>query len=273
MARRFAWLPILLLVLGFLTGIATGVAAVLDAPVFAAVSGAVTAIAAIVLTFIIARQQDSEAELLSQVVEGVDEAVGSIGTTLDGVDVAVKSANAAVQSINATVGEVQDLLERSAKLIVELAERESSRDYEVADEDSVDGDEPKDAIAPLYAKEAISALQAIGAKLDYKNLRWQQKRPVEQAPGNRGWFVESPGDNSRWFVRKARGMTVRKAMPRDHLDRLAMDLDPREIRHDFQLKEHGLAAWYARTYEGDLWRVGRSNRNPSDGIQATLMRF
>ena len=58
-------------------------------------------------------------------------------------------------------------------------------------------------------------------------------------------------------------------MPREFLDTLEKEapLDPRGIKLDFQLKEHGNAAWYARTYGGDLWKVWRASRNAAAGIQ------
>lgn len=141
-------------------------------------------------------------------------------------------------------------------------------------EDSdVDASQEDSLALPSYAEEAVKALQERGAKLTFEDLRWRRKIPSQPMTGNHGWFVESNSakDGERWFVRKARGLTVRKAMPRDFLEAWEKEtgLAPSEIKLDFQLTDHGLAAWYARTYSDVLWKVSRSNRNASAGISVT----
>lgn len=60
-------------------------------------------------------------------------------------------------------------------------------------------------------------------------------------------------------------------MPRNFLNALKEEssIESPEIELDYQLKDHGLAAWYARTYDGALWKVHQSNRKQSAGIQVT----
>lgn len=193
--------------------------------------GAVAAGFAICLTYIIAQKQGEESSRLSDVLD-----------------------------------EVKQLVEETGTLIRRMAERDSAEDYDLG---AVD-EEPQDEHAtPSYKAEAIEKLKAKGADLDFDKLEWKRKVSNSPLRGNHGWFVESPKSTARWFVRRARGMTVRKAMPRDYLEKLEQDtgLSPRSIALDFQLKQHGLAAWYARTYTGDLFKVVRSNRVPGKPIR------
>lgn len=228
--------PLFLLILGALTGVATAVMAFFDLDELVVAVASVTAVIAIGLTYIIARRQDAETDTLKGVVQ-----------------------------------QMHELLKQSSKMIRELTERESEQDYEEPMVESNVDSASVDVSRPLYAEEAITALRSKGASLDFDALEWRAKEPMPPMPGNHGWFVESPGSPSggRWFVRKARGMTVRKAMPREFLDALEnnVPLDPRRIKLDYQIKEHGLAAWYARTYDGDLWKVWRPNRDSAAGVR------
>jgi hypothetical protein len=215
--------------------------------------GAVATGLAIGLTYIIARRQGEESSKLAVVVARVNQAVGEI--------------NQAVGETQVTVGRVKDLLEGVEPTIRRMAERDSAEDY---DPDASD-DEPTEARQkPTYEAEAIHLLRVKGADLDFDNLEWKPKMADPPLPGNHGWFVESPNKSARWFVRRARGMTVRKAMPRDFLRKLEQDkgIPPQSIALDFQLKQHGLAAWYARTYSGDLYKVAKSNSVPGTPIRA-----
>lgn len=226
---RWRRLPLVLLISGVAFGAATIVTACLGLNVPAVVLGACGAVAAIGLTFIIAQRQDAETKGL------------------------------------------QDVVEQMHQLLRDVAERDSAQDYTPALTATPAAEAPLDDIAPSYREEAIEALRAHGANLDFDHLLWRQKKPMRDLRGNHGWFVETEGNpaDGRWFVRKARGMTVRKAMPRELLESLEgkAQLDPREIKLDFQTKEHGLAAWYARTYSGDLWKVWRSNRKPGVRVE------
>ena len=201
---------------------------------------------AIGLTYIIARRQGEESSKLADVVATVNQAVGEI---------------------QVTVSRVKDLLEGVEPTIRRMAERDSAEDYEPeASDDEPTGERQK----PTYEAEAIELLKVKGADLDFDNLEWKPKIADPPLPGNHGWFVESPNKPARWFVRRARGMTVRKAMPRDFLRKLEQDkgIPPQSIALDFQLKQHGLAAWYARTYSGDLYKVAKSNGVPGKPIRA-----
>lgn len=139
------------------------------------------------------------------------------------------------------------------------------------------GDSECDAVAgePGYKAEAIAALKRAGADLDFEELHWEQKIPESAKPGNYGWFVHSKAGTSvaRWFVRKANGISVRRAMPQDFMDALCEreGISPRSIQHDFQMKRHGNASWYARTYSGKLYRVWRANRSGGKGIQVEFV--
>lgn len=224
-------MPLLLFTVGVILGVSSGVLAVIPssgaAPV---VLGAGAAIAAIVLTFTVALQQNADTAALNLI-------------------------------------------------LIKIAEQTAVRDYE-PDSSSILGGSPagadngKSVNKPSYSREAIEALQKHTANLNFNDLQWQQKVPSQGLIGNPGWFVESnhDDDSERWFVRKANGLTVRKAMPRKFLEALKMQekLDPQTIKHDFQLSNHGLAAWYVRTYAGALWKVSKSNRNALAGIKVTL---
>lgn len=213
-------------------GAATAVAAALDAPALAGVLGAVTAIIAIWLTFLIASRQAVESGELRTTVEDVKEAVTQI-----------------------------QALQRRA------AERDSEQEYEATGEAEPEGESDR----PEYSDEVIARLKAKGASISAETASWRRKTPKPALPGNHGWFVEGrdPTKPGRWYVRRAHGLTVRKAMPRDFLETLQNReaVDPRTIKLDFQLKEHGLAAWYARTYDGDLWKVWRPARGWGGGIK------
>lgn len=221
--------PVILLVAGALAGTATVIVAFTGPNALAVALGALTAVIALWLTFNIAHRQDKESKGLGEIVRQVHE------------------------------------------LVRDIAERDSAQDYEASPTTPAAQETDTDPEVPSYADEAIVALRAHGADLDFNHLVWRPKKPLPELPGNHGWFVESGGDapGGRWFVRKARGMTVRKAMPREFLDALEQEapLEPRAIKLDFQTKEHGLAAWYARTYDGALWKVWRSNRNATKGVQ------
>jgi low affinity Fe/Cu permease len=230
-SARFKLLPAVLLVVGVILGVLTGILALLPSTgTWPVVLGAGAAIAAIVLTFTIAVQQNADTADLNRILVAIEE-------------------QTAVRAYDPDT-------------------------IALPDDAPAAGMNGESVNAPSYADEAVKALRENKAHLNFDNLRWRQKVPSRPTTGNHGWFVESEpgGDSERWFVRKANGLTVRKAMPRNFLDALERqaNLDPREIKHDFQLSNHGLAAWYARTYSGALWKVSRSNRNASAGITATL---
>lgn len=248
--------PRIWLILGLLLGSGAAATAYLN---FAAASGALgglTAVFAIVLTYVIARRQADEASELNHSVENIDQAVGDLAQATD----------------------------RLYKLTLSLAERESAQDYE-GNEDLVSEDHQLDANTeaesdsrletppaekPPYAAEAISRLRRIGSSLTEATAMWKPKAPDPPIRGNHGWFVENVDGVSaeRWYVRKGRYWNIRKAMPREFLEALETKegVDPRTIKLDFQLKEHGLASWYARTYDGVLWRVSKPNRNQDLGV-------
>lgn len=244
-------LPWIFLVAGVLLGIASGVLALNpdsgSAPV---VLGAGAAIMAICLTFIIALKQNADTDDLRQLSTKTHNLGGA--------------THVLGEKTNQVLVDIQSVL---FKIEEQTADRAYSPTAEPLPEgvDIVAGSE--DVLdKPSYAHEVIDALRERKANLDFDNLLWRRKIPSSAMTGNHGWFVESnSGGNERWFVRKANGITVRKAMPRDFLEALEEKaaLDPREIKHDFQLTDHGLAAWYARTYSDVLWKVSRSNRNAS----------
>lgn len=238
-SRASVWI---LLVAGIALTLLTAIVA-FDQPEWIAVSaGALLALIGISLTFLVARRQDKETAEIQGAVKHIQRAVTNIHD-----------------------------------LVLSLSEKDSEKDYlEPADESDEDVNAPiaegdPNAPRPRFEREAVEFLQSKGADLDFTNLKWRPKTPSQKTPGNHGWFVESPDSTSdeRWFVRKARGMTVRKAMPRTFLEALKAQsgIDPRSIKLDFQIKPHGLAAWYARTYDNQLWKVWKSNRNPEAGIQ------
>lgn len=177
---------------------------------------------------------------------------------------------------NRDTAKLEDIVRQVHELL--LGQKELNAQSEYGSDEESEGSSPGASGAgglgsehPGFADEAIALLRARGAKLDFENLVWKRKQRLESGRGSLGWFVESPemANTERWFVRKANGITVRKAMPRNLLDGLEVQapLDPREIRHDFQLKSHGLGAWYARTYSGDLWKVWQPNRSRTLGIK------
>lgn len=215
-------LPSIVLSGGVVLGIAAGLLALMPSTgVAPIVSAAGAAVAAIILTFIIALRQNVQTDELLKLLRKVEE-------------------QTAATQYGATV--VQgDALDMPA-----LAEGSTQADM------------------PAYADEVIAALRERDANLNFDDLRWRRKIPIPTMAGHYGWFVESAsgGNNERWFVRKAHGLTVRKAMPRDFLEALEKDgdLNPQHIKLDYQQSNHGLAAWYARTYSDYLWKVSRSNR-------------
>lgn len=251
-SRASKTLPLILLIIGIAAGAATiGVALIQRDAEWMVILGTLTAVAAIVLTFIIALNQNADTDDLRELVE---------------------SSRALGEKTNQVLVDVHSVL-------LKVEEQTATRDYgqsaQSVSEDSLGEEEVPDGAgaAPTYADEAIAQLRSQKANLDFDNLLWRPKTTVPPTRGNHGWFVESQfrGNGERWFVRKANGLTVRKAMPREFLEMLEAEapLDPREIKHDFQLRDHGLAAWYARTYSGELWKVSRSNRNASAGISVT----
>ncbi|NUT72361.1 hypothetical protein [Pseudarthrobacter sp. C4D7] len=242
--------PVILLLIGILAGVATAVAIFYDATTLTVVLGTLIAVAAIVLTFIIALNQNADTDDLLTLVQ----ASRDLG-----------------EKTNQVLADVQSVL-------LKVEEQTATRDYSQASQPMAEGspseeEELEDLTAvPAYADEAVAQLRSRKANLNFDDLIWRPKSTYPVTRGNHGWFVESEsGNGERWFVRKANGLTVRKAMPREFLDTLEekAPLDPREIKHDFQLTDHGLAAWYARTYSGDLWKVSKSNRNASAGITVT----
>ncbi|WP_459277266.1 hypothetical protein [Arthrobacter sp. TMS1-12-1] len=170
-------------------------------------------------------------------------------------------------ALQATVSSVNEAVLQMRELLLGMAEQESAQEYEAPDE----AEPEKDADQPDYSDEVIQRLRKDGVPITADSAIWRRKQPEPSLPGNHGWFVETsdPTTPGRWYVRNARGLTVRRAMPRDFLEALEQrkSVDPRTIKLDFQLKEHGLAAWYARTYNGDLWKVWRPARTWADGIK------
>lgn len=227
--------PVLLLILGILAGAATAITGFTTPGPLSVALGAATAVIAIWLTFLIASRQADESSDLQATVSSVDEAVSQMRT-----------------------------------LLIAMAEQQSAQQYDPPEEEE-EPEPQSDAGRPDYSDAVIEKLRADGFPITQESAGWRRKLPLPLQPGNHGWFVEStdPGTPGRWYVRNARGLTVRKAMPREFLDELEKQksVDPRTIKLDFQLKEHGLAAWYARTYSGDLWKVWRPARKWSDGIK------
>lgn len=244
--------PTIWLVAGLLLGLATAFTALADLGRAASVLAALTAAVAIVLTYVIAYRQAIESSELSDTVTKIDAAVSDLA-----------EAN-----------------ERLYQLTLSAAESDSAQAYE-GDEElasdapvvSVDRESlaESDDNEPPYASEALARLRSAGSMLTTANAFWKQKVPDPPSRGNHGWFVESndPAITERWYVRKGRHWNIRKAMPREFLDALESQrgVDPRTIKLDFQLKKHGLASWYARTYDGSLWRVWKPNRSANLGVQ------
>ena len=188
------------------------------------------------------------------------------------------SAVAAVTIVMTVVIWCEQKLEsaRSHKLLIAVKEQTSRKDYGVDGEMGVVSSESQStARKPSYEAEVIDALKNAGVDLKPEELQWDRKIPESGKPGNYGWFVRSSDKNSvaRWFVRKANGISVRKAMPQDFLDALREreGISPKSIQNDFQVKNHGLASWYARTYSGKLYRVWRANRSGGKDIQIELV--
>lgn len=239
--------PKIWLVSGLAGGAATALTAALSLFVLAGVFGALTSTIAIVLTFVIAYRQARESSALNATVTKIDDAVSELG-----------EAN-----------------ERLYRLTLDIAEQASAQSYESAEDDAADDSAPDATGRPPYEVEALQRLQTIGSTITPATASWRQKVPDPPIRGNHGWFVESndPASTERWYVRKGRYWNMRKAMPRELLDALETqrEVNPRTIKLDFQLKEHGLASWYARTYGGDLWRVWKPNRNAELGVQTRLV--
>lgn len=252
--RPLLW-PTTWLTLGILLALGAAISSSLGYVVAAGALGGLTAAIAIVLTYVIAHRQAKEALELNSTVTKIDNAVSDLA-----------QAN-----------------ERIYQLTLSVAERDSAQDYESDEEDASDenalvgddepptGQETHGFEEPPYAAEALSRLRSVGSLLSQSTASWRQKVPDPPIRGNHGWFVESkdPAIEERWYVRKGRYWNIRKAMPREFLDALEAQqgINPRTIKLDFQLKEHGLASWYARTYDGSLWRVSKPNRNRNLGVQ------
>lgn len=244
--------PTIWLVAGLLLGLTAAFIALADLGLAAGVLGALTAAVAIVLTYVIAYRQAIESSELSGTVAKIDVAVSDLA-----------EAN-----------------ERLYQLTLSAAEKDSAQAYEgdeeLASDAPVVGVDRESLVEsddnePPYASEALARLRSAGSMLTDANASWKQKIPNPPLRGNHGWFVESNDSaiTERWYVRKGRYWNIRKAMPREFLDALESQrgVDPRTIKLDFQLKKHGLASWYARTYDGSLWRVWRPNRNADLGVQ------
>lgn len=122
-----------------------------------------------------------------------------------------------------------------------------------------------------FQEQARVVLRSKGAKLDLDNLQWLRKGPSTPTRGNHGWYVTSEGVNERWFLRRANGMTARRALPKDYLEAFVREteLTLDDIRLDFQEKDHGLAAWFVETYSGQTWKISRSNRSLASGFRVT----
>lgn len=230
--------PLMWLCAGAVLGLGSFLLALHGDSDWAAATAAACAICAIWLTYLVARSQSAQAESHHETVQGIRDAVDEMNSWL-----------------------------RQQK------EQVSVTEYGIADDSDPEPAEDKDR--PSYADQALEALNARGAKLERDDVVWKRKIPFPPRPGNHGWFVEAASGNAsgRWYVRKARGLTTRKAMPRDFLDALEKEqgVDPQTIVLDFQLKEHGLASWYARTSDGKLWRVWRPARTWSAGINTELV--
>lgn len=244
-----------------LGGASAALALIPDTGAAPVVFGALAAIMAICLTFIIAWRQNAETDDLR-----------SLGRTTLRLNEETKEIGKATRTLGETTNHVLDNIQ---SVLAEIKEQTAREAYEPISEESdpVETFREEALTIPSYADEAIESLREHRAKLDFDDLRWRRKTPSKPMKGNHGWFVESGSGKrgERWFVRKANGLTVRKAMPREFLDALEKEaqLNPSEIKLDFQLSDHGLAAWYARTYAGALWKVSRSNRNSDAGISVT----
>lgn len=235
--------PKIWLVSGLVGAAVTALTASMSLFVLAGVFGGLTSAIAIVLTFVIAHKQAIEADKLAEAVKKIDNAVSKL-----------REAN-----------------ENLLYLTRGMAERIADQIYGSAEGNAVEDSAPDAAGEPPYAAEALERLQTIGSTITSATASWRLKVPEPAIRGNHGWFVESkdPASTERWYVRKGRHWNMRKAMPRELLDALETQhgVNPRTIKLDFQLKEHGLASWYARTYGGDLWQVWKPNRNAELGVR------
>lgn len=244
--KDIKFIPIVIFVLGIVLGIVSFTLFIIEDPAsIPSALGAIAAIAAIILTFIIAQQQNHASAQSHSILLQLKE----------------QKADRDYQETNTEDSSAEG--KESPEFHTTPHNSEADEQHSSSESNSV----------PTYLDEAISRLQERKANLDFDNLRWRRKIPSPALRGHHGWFVESnSGDNKeRWFVRKANGVTARRAMPRDFLDALEEQagIDPKTIRLDFQDSDHALASWYARTYSDDLWKVSRSNRNPSRGITVT----
>lgn len=137
--------------------------------------------------------------------------------------------------------------------------------------------DPLDArLRPKAEDEFKHALQEAGAKLDMDNLLWRQKTAADGRPGNLGWFVETPSPKytQRWFVRRAKNLTVRPAVPRDYLEAWESEtgLDPTDIEVDYRENQgRGNHPWFVSTYDGDVWRLSKGGRG-NDGVSVTKIQ-
>lgn len=181
-----------------------------------------------------------------------------------------------------------NILENVHALMFDMAERRADRDYEleapshyhtgpIPEENSsaptTDSRStptgPEEPAAHVKA-EFRDALESKGAGLDLDQLEWWKKPANILSSPNPGWIVSSPDSDERWFVRRANGITARRAMPKSYFSALANEgLGLDQIRTEFQVKDHPLAAWYARTYSGQLWKISQSNRFPDRKPTAT----
>lgn len=174
-----------------------------------------------------------------------------------------------------------DILENVHALMIDVAERRADRDYEPEahahyETEALPGansiapatesptlDTKSEEPTPQVKAEFRAALESAEAKLDLQQLEWQKKPTNALSSANAGWIVSSPDSDERWFVRRANGITARRAMPKSYFSALENNgIGLGQIRTEFQAKDHPLAAWYARTYSGNLWKVSQSNRFP-----------
>lgn len=249
--KQLLW-PTIWLALGLALGVSASITALLGLGAVTGLLAGLTAAVAIVLTYVIAYRQAKESSALSKTVMKIDTAVSNL-----------TEAN-----------------ERLYQLTLSAAETDSAQAYETDEEETPDApaldvgngeSESPDGQEPPYAAEALSRLRSAGSSITPTSASWKQKVPDPPIRGNHGWFVESndPEETERWYVRKGRYWTIRKAMPREYLEALGTKrgVKPQTVKLDFQLKDHGLASWYARTYDGDLWQVSKPNRNKDLGIQ------
>lgn len=114
------------------------------------------------------------------------------------------------------------------------------------------------------------ALEQEYSNINWSEVTWRRKAPVESSPGNFGWFASEGhgrGDR-RWFVRVGNGTTVRPAIPHYLLDEWEKrsGRSPREVRLDYPSGSgKGNHAWYLKLYNGTTWRVSVGGRGHSAG--------